>query len=78
MSAHGQTITWGLHIGKSTQEAQRHWLQRIGQWFVGRSKSRGESLRMGLDSVWDNQRERFRSSQAASALEQATEGGGRS
>ena len=78
MSAHGQTITWGLHIGKSTQDAQGHWLQRIGQWFVGRSKSHGEALRMTLDRVWDSRRERFRPSQAASALDQATERGGQS
>ena len=70
MSAHGQTITWGLHIGKSRQDAQGHWLQRIGQWFVGRSKSHGVALRMILDRVWDNRRERSRPSQAESDLEQ--------
>jgi ABC-type transporter Mla maintaining outer membrane lipid asymmetry permease subunit MlaE len=78
MSAHGQTITWGLHIGKSTQDAQGHWLQRIGQRCVRQSKSHGEALRMTLDRVWDRRRERFRPSQAGSVLEQATERGGQS
>lgn len=78
MSAHGQTITWGLHIGKSTQGARGRWLQHIGRWFAGRSKSHREALRMTLDRVWDSRRERFHPSQAASALEQATECGGQS
>jgi ABC-type transporter Mla maintaining outer membrane lipid asymmetry permease subunit MlaE len=78
MSAHGQTITWGLHIGKSTQDAQGHWLQRIGQRCVRQSKSHGEALRMTLDRVWDSRRERFRPSQAGSVLDQATERGGQS
>ena len=78
MSAHGQTITWGLHLGKSTQGAQGHWLQRIGQRFVGQSKSHGEALRMTLYKVWDSRSEQFRPLHAESALEHAAERGGQS
>ena len=65
MSVHGQTITWGMHIGKSTQDVRRHWLQRIGQWLAGRSESNKEALRMTLYRVWDSRREQFRPSHAA-------------
>jgi hypothetical protein len=78
MSAHGQTITWGLHIGRSPQDARGPRLQYIGRWFAGRSKSHREGLRMALERVWDSGRERFRPSHAAPALEQAAERGGQS
>ena len=76
MSARGQSITWGMHIGKSPQDARGHWLQRIGQWIAGRSETHKEALRMTLYRVWDSRREQFRPSHAESALELAAERGG--
>jgi gluconate kinase len=78
MSVHGQTITWGMRIGKSTQDGRQPWLQRIGQWLAGRSESNKEALRMTLYRVWDSRREQFRPSHAESALEHAAERGGQS
>ncbi len=78
MSAHGQTILWGTHVGKSTQYARGHWLQRIGQWLAGGSENRTAALRMTLLRVWDSRGERFRPAQTESALEHVAQGGGQS
>ena len=78
MSAHGQTIVWGMHIGKSAQDVRGHWLQRIGQWLAGRSESHKAALRMTLYRVWDGRREQFRPEHTESALEHVAQRGGQS
>jgi hypothetical protein len=77
MSAHGQTMTWGMHIGKSTQGARRHWLQRLRQWLGGRPM--GSAATAGnLPGSWDSRRERFQPPSTESAFEHAAAGGGQS
>jgi len=53
MPAHGQTITWGTHIGRSTSDVRGHWLQRIRQWLAGRPQSDKEAPTMTLYGNWD-------------------------
>jgi hypothetical protein len=78
MSAHGQTMVWGMHLGKSIQDIRGHWLQRIGQWLAGRSESHKAALGMTFHRVWDSQREQFRPAPAESALAQVAAPGGQS
>jgi hypothetical protein len=78
MSALSHTTVWGMHIGKSTQDVRRHWLQRIGQWLAGRPGSHKAALRMTLYRVWDSRREQFHPEHIESALEHVAKRGGQS
>jgi hypothetical protein len=78
MPAHGQMITWGMHIGRSTQDVRGHWLQRIRQWLTDRPAGNKEAPMMTLDGSWDKRRERFQSPCTESALEHAAGHGGQS
>jgi len=78
MPAHGQTITWGTHIGKPTSDVRGRWLQRIRQWLAGRPQSDKEAPTMTLYDDWDRRYEPFQPPQTESALEHAARRGGQS
>ena len=78
MSAYGQTVVWGMHIGRSLQDVRGLWLQRLGRCLSGRSKSHKAAARMALQRVWDSRREQLRSARAQSALEDVAARGGQS
>ncbi len=76
MAAHGHTITWGAHIGKSTPGARGHWSQRLRRWLTGRSAGGAEAVPVSFHGVWDSRREQFQPAAAESALEHAAGRGG--
>ncbi len=78
MPAHGQTITWGTHIGRSTQGVRGHWLKRIRQWLAGRPEGNKEASLMTLYGDWDKRCEPFQPPRMESALEHAAGRGGQS
>jgi hypothetical protein len=78
MSAHGQTLTWGTHIGRSTQGARGHWLQRLRQWLTGRPAGSTEATFTSLYGGWDSRLEQFQPPRAESAFEHAAARGGQS
>jgi hypothetical protein len=78
MLAHGQTMTWGTHVGRSMQNVRGNWLQRFRHWLTGRSVSRMETPAMAVSGAWDRRREQFRPLRVQSALEHEAARGGQS
>ena len=78
MSAHGQTMTWGIHAGNSTQSLRGHWLQRLRQWLSGRPEGYTQSPTMTSYKGWDAQHERFQPLRVESTLDHAAARGGQS
>jgi hypothetical protein len=78
MSAHGQTITWGTHIGGATQGVRGHWLQRLRRWLADRAAGNNEVIPMTLSMNWNSRREQFQPPRTESALEHAATRGGQS
>jgi hypothetical protein len=78
MSAHGQTMTWGMHVGNSIQNVRGHWLQRLRQWLSGWPKGHNQSPTMTSYKGWDAQHERFQPLRVESTLDHAAGRGGQS
>ena len=76
MSAHGQTMTWGVHVGNPTRNVRGHWLQRLRQWLSRRPEDRTQSPTMTLYRGWDAQHERFQPLRVESTLDHAAGHGG--
>jgi hypothetical protein len=70
MAAHGHSLAWGAHIGRSTRDARGHWFYRLRQWLTGRPLG-AVAVPVGLYRGWDSRRERFQSLATESALEHA-------
>jgi hypothetical protein len=69
MLAHGQTMTWGAHVGRSMQSVRGNWLQRFRHWLTGRSVGSMEASSMAVYGDWDGRREQFRPLRVQSAFE---------
>jgi hypothetical protein len=78
MSAHGHSLAWGTHIGRSTRDARGPWLHRLRQWLTGRPLGSVVAAPAGLYRGWDSRRERFLPLATESALEHAASRGGQS
>jgi hypothetical protein len=78
MLAHGQTMTWGAHVGRSMPSAQGNWLQRFRHWLTGRSVGSLEAPATTLYGAWDSRREQFRPLRVQSAFEHEAGRGGQS
>ena len=78
MAAHGHSITWGTHIGRSTHGARGHWFQRLRQWLSSRLVGSTAAAPVTLSKGWDSRREQFQPPSAESALEHAAARGGQS
>ena len=78
MSAHGHSIAWGAHIGRSTRDAWGHWLYRLGQWLTGPLLGSVVAVPAGSYRGWDSRRERFLPPATESALEHAASRGSQS
>jgi hypothetical protein len=78
MSSQGQTLTWGRHVGGSTQGARSHWVERFRQWLTRRREGGTGARPTGVYGGWDSRRERFQPPRAESALEHAAARGGQS
>jgi hypothetical protein len=76
MSAHGQTMVWGMPLGKATPKARTHWFQRLRQWWDRRSERQQAALRASLSQAWDNRREQLRPVAPSSAFEHVAQHGG--
>ena len=78
MSAHGHSLAWGTHIGRSTRDARGPWLHCLRQWLTGRPLGSVVAAPAGLYRGWDSRRERFLPLATESALEHAASRGGQS
>ena len=78
MLAHGQTMTWGTHVGRSVQNVRGNWLQRFRHWLTGRPVGSMEASSMAVYGDWDGRREQFRPLRVQSALEHEAGRGGQS
>jgi hypothetical protein len=78
MLAHGHSIAWGTHIGRSTGDARGHWLHRLRQWLTGRPLGGVVTVPAGSYRGWDSRRERLLPLATESALEHEASRGGQS
>jgi hypothetical protein len=78
MSSHGQTLTWGTHIGRSTRGTRSHWFQRLRQWFTRRPAGSTAARPTSVYAGWDGRREQCQPPRAESAFEHAAARGGQS